>query len=388
MRLPPLPASEFQDRIRRLQAELSRAGLDAFVGYSSESESGISRYLTGFWPFFDFACVVVPASGQAALVTGGPESFEFASSFARAPQIRVNPLLVETSPPEWVPEVQGESFATLLPSVCGSTPKRVGVGGWNIFPHVVFEDLKKGAPAAQFVPADEVLLKVMSIKTEAEVPYIVEAYRITELAMKAALEAARPGITEWDLEAAARAVMLAQGAEGYSYPPWVCSGPHSPLSLCRSTDRAIQRDELVQLTFGAKHAGYCGNMCRPFAIGRMPAPARKLVDVALEAVHYALSAIRPGRAAAEVFQGYHAILSGYGFENFTLYGPAHGTGHSEVEGFWLGRRADFQIQPGMLFNIDVWLSDGTHGLRIEDGVLVTGDGLRELTSYRREAIQL
>ena len=63
MRLQPLPASEYEGRVRRLQAELARAGLDAFVGYSSESESGISRYLTGFWPFFDFACVVVPARG-------------------------------------------------------------------------------------------------------------------------------------------------------------------------------------------------------------------------------------------------------------------------------------------------------------------------------------
>jgi Xaa-Pro aminopeptidase len=206
--------------------------------------------------------------------------------------------------------------------------------------------------------------------------------------MKAALTAARPGKTEWDLEAAARTVMLEQGAEGYSYPPWVCSGPHSPLSLCRSTDRAIQRDELVQLTFGAKFSGYCGNMCRPFAIGRMPAAARQLVDVALEAMHYALSAIRPGRPAAEVFQGYHTILARYGYENFTLYGPAHGTGHSEVEGLWLGRQADFVIQPGMLFNIDIWLSEGTHGLRFEDGVLVTAQGLRELTSWRREAIQL
>jgi Xaa-Pro aminopeptidase len=388
MRLPPLPESEFQHRVRRLQAELARAGLDAFVGYSSESESGISRYLTGFWPFFDFACVVVPSRGEAALVTGGPESFEFASKFARVSQIRVNPLLVETSPPEWVPQAQGESFATLLPSLCGQSPRRIGVGGWNIFPHVVFEDLKRGAPEAQFVPADEVLLKVQSIKTETEVPFIVEAYRVTELAMEAALEAAEPGKTEWDLEAVARSAMLQHGAEGYSYPPWVCSGPHSPLSLCRSTDRAIRSDELVQLTFGAKCAGYCGNMCRPFAIGRMPAGARKLVDAALEAMHYALSAIRPGRAAAEVFQGYHAILSRYGYENFTLYGPAHGTGHSEVEGYWLGRQADFLIQPGMLFNIDIWLSDGTHGLRFEDGVLVTGQGLRELTCYRREAIEL
>jgi Xaa-Pro aminopeptidase len=388
MRLQPLPASEFEGRVRRLQAELARAGLDAFVGYSSESESGTSRYLTGFWPFFDFCCVVVPARGTAALVTGGPESFEFASAFARVPHVSVNPLLVESSPPEWVPEVQGESFATLLPSVCGGTPKRVGVGGWNIFPHVVFEDLKKGAPAAEFVPADDVLLRVQSIKTDAEIPYIVEAYRITELAMKAALKAARPGVREWELEAAGRTVMLEQGAEGFPYPSWVCSGPHSPLSLCRSTDRAIQRDELVQLTFGAKYGGYCGNMCRAFAMGKIPTPARKLVDVALEAMQDALSAIRPGRRAAEVFRGYHRILSRYGYENFTLYGPAHGTGHSEVEGFWLGRQADFTIQPNMLFNIDIWLSDGTHGLRLEDGVLVTADGLRELTSFRREAIEL
>jgi Xaa-Pro aminopeptidase len=388
MRLQPLPASEFEARVRRLQAELARAGLDAFVGYASESESGTSRYLTGFWPFFDFCCVVVPARGTAALVTGGPESFEFASRFARAPQVRINPLLVESSPPEWVPEVKGESFATLLPSLCGSVPKRVGVGGWNIFPHVVFEDLRKGAPQAEFVPADDLLLRVQAIKMEAEVPYIVEAYRVTELAMKAALEAAAPGKTEWDLEAAARAVMLANGAEGYPYPPWVCSGPHSPLSLCRSTDRAIGRNELVQLTFGAKYVGYCGNMCRPFSIGKMPAAARRLADAALEAVMYALSAIRPGRTAADVFQGYHALLSRHGYQDFTLYGPAHGTGHSEVEGLWLGRDARFVIQPGMLFNIDIWLSDGTYGMRFEDGVLVTADGLRELTSFRREVIEL
>jgi Xaa-Pro aminopeptidase len=144
----------------------------------------------------------------------------------------------------------------------------------------------------------------------------------------------------------------------------------------------------VQCTFGAKYQGYCGNMCRPFAIGRIPAAARKLVDVALEAMHYALSAIRPGREARDVFQGYHDILTRYGYENFTLYGPAHGTGHSEVEGLWLGRGAQFRIQPNMLFNIDIWLSDGVNGLRFEDGVLVTRDGLTELTSYRREAIEL
>ena len=71
-----------------------------------------------------------------------------------------------------------------------------------------------------------------------------------------------------------------------------------------------------------------------------------------------------------------------------LYGPAHGTGSSEVEGFWLARDADFTIQKNMLLNVDIWLSDGSYGLRYEDGVLVTADGIRELTSHRREVIVL
>jgi Xaa-Pro aminopeptidase/Xaa-Pro dipeptidase len=296
--------------------------------------------------------------------------------------------LVETCAPEWVPKVHGESFKTLLPSACGGTPKRIGVANGNIFPKILFDDLKSAAPKAEFVPADDLLLRVQMIKTDAEIPYIVEAYRITEEAMKAALRAAKPGRCEWELEAVARAKMVQSGAEGMAYPAWVCSGPTTPLSLCRSTDRAIKAGELVQFTFGAKYLGYCGNMCRPFAIRSMPKPARRLAEVALEAMDYALANIRPGVRGGDLFDGYYQILARHGYENFTLYGPAHGTGSSEVEGLWLSKSADFVIQPNMLFNVDIWLSDGKYGLRYEDGVLVTKTGLRELNSYRREVIVL
>ena len=49
---------------------------------------------------------------------------------------------------------------------------------------------------------------------------------------------------------------------------------------------------------------------------------------------------------------------------------------------------DLVIQPGMQFNVDVWLSDGEVGLRYEDGIFVTEAGIEELTSYRREIIEL
>ena len=388
MRLESLPASEYARRVSRVQEALKQEDLEVLVTYSSECESGASRYLAGFWPFFDFASVIVPAQGHAILVTGGPESLEFAKAFSIVDECAVNPLLVETSAPEWVPETYGESFATILTRACGHRPKRIGIANWNTIPHIIWEDLKTAAPQAEFVESDALLVGVQAIKSDVEIPYIVEAYRITEEGLKAALAIAEPGKREWELEAEARALMVKAGAEGQSYPAWVCSGPNSPQSLCRSTNRPIERNELVQLTINAKYMGYCGNMCRPFSIGEPPPAARKLMDAALEAVHYALGAIRPGARACDVFTGYYDILARYGYEDFTLYGPAHGTGHSEVEGLWLAQKAGFVIQPNMLFNIDIWLSDGTYGLRFEDGVLVTQEGIRELTSFRREVIIL
>ena len=388
MRLDSLPVSEYERRVKALQDQLRKERIDVLIGYSSECESATSRFFTGFWPFFDFASVVIPAEGDAVLVTGGPESLEFAKAFSTVPVIKVNPLLVETSPPDWVPEVSGESMERIVFEALGREPKRVGIANWNIFPRLLLEDLGKAVKKAEIVPADDLVLRVQAVKSAVEIPYIVEAYRITEQAMRKALEGARPGMREWELEAVARAEMITAGAEGMPYPAWVCSGPNTPQSLCRSTNRAVQKNELIQFTFGAKYMGYCGNMCRPFAFGRVPGPARKLMEAALEAMEYAIGTIKPGIEASSLFDGYYDILARYGYESFTLYGPAHGTGHSEVEGLWLAKKADFIIQPNMLFNVDIWLSDGSYGLRYEDGILVTGTGVRELTSYRRGVIEL
>jgi Xaa-Pro aminopeptidase len=388
MRTPIIPDSDFERRVARLQTEMERANLDVLVTYSSETEAASSRYLADFWPFFDFAGVVVPSEGPPALVTGGPESYEFARQFSRIKDIHIHPLFVESSAPDWVPSVTYEDFHSILAAVCSRPPRRVGVTDWNIFPHPIFLDLQQAVGDAQILPADDVLLRVRAIKSAYEIAAIRQAYWITERAMIDALATLEEGQAEWEIEAIAHATFHELGAEGTPYPIWVCSGPNTRQSLCRSTNRRIRSNELVQLTFGARHMGYCGNMCRPFAIGKMPEKARTLAGVALEGVLGALRDIRPGVAARTVFQNYYDTLARYGFEEFTLYGPAHGTGSSEVEGLWLGAGSDLVIQPGMQFNVDVWLNDGEYGLRYEDGIVVTEDGIEELTSFRREIIEL
>ena len=382
-----IPKEEYRKRIENVQKEMKDRGLDLIVVYSSECESANSRYLADFWHFFDFAGAAIPAEGEALLLTGGPESLEFAEEFSKIDNIRVHPMFVETSAPEWVPKVNEINFSDLIAELFQSQKiSKIGLAGSNIFPNPIFEDLKKAIGGAEIVPADDLLLKVRSVKSENEIKLLEEAYRITEESVKAALEYAEVGMTEWEIEAKARCVMYSMGAEGASYPIWVCSGPNTRLSLCRSTDKKIERDELVQLSIGAKYKGYCGNMCRPYVIGSPPDVVRKLMEVGLEAEEKAIKNIGPGVKAAEVYKIFSEILGKYGYGEFALYGPAHGTGMQECEGPWVDDKTGITIQPNMVFNVDIWLSDGEMGLRYEDGIVVTETGVRELTTYRREII--
>ena len=70
----------------------------------------------------------------------------------------------------------------------------------------------------------------------------------------------------------------------------------------------------------------------------------------------------------------------------SLFPAVFDSSHNRNSG--ASKKADFTIEPNMLFNIDIWLSDGTYGLRYEDGVLVVESGIKELTGYRREVIIL
>jgi Xaa-Pro aminopeptidase len=380
---------DFQRRVVRLQAEMKKENVDLWIGHASESEPSVSLFLADFQPFFDFAGVMVPREGEAVLITGGPESFEMAKEFSRIKKILIHGMFVETSAPEWVPDTDILDFSTIIPQVIGGIkPKKVAICQWNTFPYIIFQDLAKNLPNANLVPGDELLLRVRQIKSEEEIAVIAEAYRITEEAVKRALEVAQVGVSERYLENEGRKAMLDHGAEGTSYPIWVCSGKNTSRSLCKSTKKLIQTHELVQITFGARYQGYCGNMCRVFSIGEPDSRTKKMMSVALQAMNDVLETVRPGVLSSDFFWKYYDLLARYGWEKFTLYGPAHGTGVSEVEGLWLSESSHFVIQPNMVFNVDIWLTDGEVGMRYEDGIVVTENGIRELNSYRREIIIL
>ena len=206
--------------------------------------------------------------------------------------------------------------------------------------------------------------------------------------MKQTVGMIRPGVRERELLAHWKAQAFEMGAEGFGYPCWVTSGPSTYQSLCKSTDRMIEGNEMVQFSVGAKYNGYCGNIGRVAVLGKLPQKHTDMIRIASDCLDETIATMRPGVAFAEVYDKFQARLNRHGFGGLSLYGPAHSTGLQECEAPWVDNRSGKVLQPNMVFNIDIWIADDRYGVRLEDGVLITQTGLEELTTWHRDVITI
>jgi Xaa-Pro aminopeptidase len=71
-----------------------------------------------------------------------------------------------------------------------------------------------------------------------------------------------------------------------------------------------------------------------------------------------------------------------------LYGPCHGIGLMEVERPWMESTSQYELQPNMTFQVDTFFYDKDFGLRWENGVRVTEDGVEKLSQKFMKRIEL
>jgi Xaa-Pro aminopeptidase len=238
------------------------------------------------------------------------------------------------------------------------------------------------------VPADDVMRSVMVIKSEAEIRCLRESGRISELALQAVLDEIKPGMTEVQVVGIATAAMLANGAESTGYPLWCCSGPNSNQAISRATHRQIGRGEIVHLQLGAKVAGYSTSIARPVVFGPCDAELRRFLLVGWQAEQMTIELMRAGHRASDVARAVHGWIAEQGYGETVLYGPAHGCGQMECEWPFVETSTDLVFQPGMTFEVDVFMAKPQMGFRWEDAIVVRNGPAEELSSLRREVLVL
>jgi Xaa-Pro aminopeptidase len=384
--VPTIPREEFATRWQRAQQRVRELGLDFLLVNSNEADFANVRYLSGFWPLFEIAGVIVPAQGPGALLVG-PESEAFAKD--RSVMSNVFKMLEyrESADPAY-PGVQVESFVSVIQKLDLPSPKRIGIGGYLVTTAPILDGLRQAFSTAEIVRADQVLVELRSIKSPAEVVCQVKAFEISESAVQEVLRRIRPGMTEFQVVGIAQAVMYESGAEYEGHPTYVLSGKSSAHAISRPTQKRIERGELIQLNIGARVSGYASSVGVPICMGSMTPTMRRLVEFGLEAHSKTIEWLKPAAIAADVARQYKQLFNERGFADNYLYGPCHGLGLIEVEPPWMEEISQYPLVPNMTFQVDTFITGADMGLRIENGTRITETGCTMFSGRFRRVIEI
>ena len=101
------------------------------------------------------------------------------------------------------------------------------------------------------------------VKSENEIALLREAFRVSELALKAVLDVIKPGMTETQVVGVAQAALYANGAEYEGHPLYVLSGRNSANAIGRPTNKVLVEGEVIQFNIGARVGGYSSSVGRP-----------------------------------------------------------------------------------------------------------------------------
>lgn len=228
------------------------------------------------------------------------------------------------------------------------------------------------------------------IKTSEEVKLIVKAQRIAEAAYERLLEKMRRGMTEKQVAALLNYYMMDCGADDLSFETIAASGVNSASPHAVPTDKPLEDGDFLTLDFGAVADGYHSDMTRTLVIGN-PTPE---MEELYEAVYYAnldgLKAIRADVGGKLVDSVARGTLNGWGgYDKYFGHGLGHGVGLEIHEAPTLSQKSTSVLREGMIVTVEpgVYIS-GKYGVRIEDMVLVTADGCKNLTSATKKLIHI
>ena len=228
---------------------------------------------------------------------------------------------------------------------------------------------------------DEWLLELRAVKSDEEVRKIEQAQAITEAGFEHILPYIREGVTERDVALELEFYMRRQGAQRVAFDFIVVSGANGSLPHGIPSNKSIQKGDFITMDFGAVVDGYHSDMTRTVALGAVSEEQRRVYDTVLQAQQAALAMLRDGTSCVDGDAAARRIIEQAGYGECFGHGTGHGVGVQIHESPRLSPNAgDAVLRAGHVVTVEpgIYLA-GRFGVRIEDMVLITTDGCRNLT---------
>jgi Xaa-Pro aminopeptidase len=285
-------------------------------------------------------------------------------------------------------EVEGWESVTIsadwLKAIAERLEGRVGFEDDQMSVRLLGKLKEKLSDGTEMVPAGGWVEQLRRVKDEGELAAIAEASKLADEVWRWSLERGLAGRSEREVARAVEARIREFGGAP-SFPAIVAAGPNGALPHAEPGEREIGRGELVVFDMGAQLDGYCSDGTRTFATGEPGPEARAVYEVVREAQQASLEAIRAGVKGEDVDQVARKVIDEAGHGDRFGHGLGHGVGLEVHEGPRLSLRSDDVLAAGEVVTVEpgIYLP-GELGVRIEDLVVVTDEGLRNLSTLPKE----
>ncbi len=232
---------------------------------------------------------------------------------------------------------------------------------------------------ADFINGHSMFEDLRVIKNEEEVSYLKGAAVIADKAFEGIVKFIKPGIKEKDIAAKLKELLIELGGESLSFDPIVASGPNSSKPHYSEDGRVIEKNDLIILDYGCKYKGYCSDISRVVFVGEPTEEQKKVYEIVLKANMEAEKAVREGATAHEIDATAQRVIKENGYGEYILSRTGHGIGTAVHEAPYIREGNEQILKTGMAFSVEpgIYIA-GKFGMRVEDIVVVDGDGVNIL----------
>jgi Xaa-Pro aminopeptidase len=279
-----------------------------------------------------------------------------------------------------------ETKRALLKDLAGRLSGRIGFERDQVS-YAGYETLRGGS--IEPVPRGGLVERLRAVKDEKELASVKRACEITDRMFERLAEERFIGRTELDLAWTVQRLFHEEGAEGAGFESIVASGPQAARPHARATEREIQAGETVIVDTGCKVDGYASDYTRTFATGSVNGDVREAYAAVLAAQQAGLDALRAGITGVEADAAARSVVDESAFRGTFGHGLGHGLGLEVHEAPRLSTESTDTLEPGNVVTVEPGIYvPGRFGIRIEDNVVITADGIENYTRLRKDLISV
>ena len=252
-------------------------------------------------------------------------------------------------------------------------------------PSFSLEAVQHALPGFKLADASNLFLQGRATKLPEEIDLLARAAKIAESAIHDSLSVLQPGNTEWHLASLIAARMTEAGA----LPGFVVatSGPRSALADAYPSSRSIAQGDLIRLDIGCSVDGYWADTARTAVMGQPSNRIRDLLSVLRDGQIAAMSAIKPGISAEEVFRIAVEHIRSNGIPDYERHHVGHGIGRECFEFPRLAPGTNTVLTSGMVLCVETpYYELGWGGMMTEDTIVVSDSIVQRLTTSSSELI--